>query len=516
MHDSDTKPQLPGDAGGLESSVTVMNLSPDQSIENFTQRCQNVQTRIRIPVTLTIPLPPVSAARVYQGLRTSGGFLLESMEGIPRRAVRSIIGTDISTTITLDDEDPGFDPIQEMRTIMSENRIAQESPAGFAGGLVGYIAYDMVTSLHQGYLNAGREEGSPIARFFLVEKGAVFDHQAETCTVFVTPLVNPGDDPDEIYHRSVEEAEQLALEIMRIKGGPATRDHEEEIATIIPDSSMNQVEFEDAVRKTLGHIRAGDIFQTVISRRFMVPYRGDPFTLYTEVRELNPSPYLYFLEFGDETIIGSSPEMLVKVEKEQISTVPIAGTRPRGADPQQDARLAEEMLADEKERAEHLMLVDLARNDVGKVSAFGSVQVPSFMEVEKFSHVQHITSLVTGTMHENCDQFDTLASCFPAGTVSGAPKLRAMQIISELETKPRGLYAGAVGYLGFDNRLEFAIAIRTTIVRDGKATFQTGAGIVADSDPTREFEETTQKAGAMLAALERATAKHKRVCGGAL
>lgn len=515
VYDSDIKTHQSGDAGGLESAVTTMILSPDQSFEIFSQNCHRVGARMRVPITLTIPLPSVSAARVYQSLRSSGGFLLESMEGIPRRAVRSIIGTGISTTISLEDESSDFDPVKEMRTIMDENRIVQEAPAGFAGGLVGYIAYDMVTNLQKGYLDAGRDNESVVARFFVAEKGAVFDHQAEICTIFVTPVVTPGDDLDEIYHQSVNEALELAAAITGIKDDPEARDSDGEISTIVPDSTMNQEEFEEAVRKTLDHIRAGDIFQTVISRRFMVPYKGDPFTIYTEVRELNPSPYLYFLEFNDETIIGSSPEMLVKVENDLISTVPIAGTRPRGTDPEQDARLEEEMLADEKERAEHLMLVDLARNDIGKVAAFGSVEVPSFMEVEKFSHVQHITSQVTGMMREGCDRFDALASCFPAGTVSGAPKLRAMQIISELEPVPRGLYAGAVGYLGFDNKLEFAIAIRTTIVRNGIATFQTGAGIVADSDPTREFEETKQKAGAMLAALERASVKNSLKYGGA-
>lgn len=260
------------------------------------------------------------------------------------------------------------------------------------------------------------------------------------------------------------------------------------------------------MKQTLEHIRAGNIFQAVISHRFQTPYTGDPFSIYEELRQLNPSPYLYFLEFGDETVIGSSPEMLIKADGEEIFTVPIAGTRPRGTTPAEDARLAEEMLADEKEKAEHLMLVDLARNDIGKVSAFGSVKVSSFMEVEKFSHVQHLTSQVTGRLRENSDRFDALGSCFPAGTLSGAPKLRAMQIIAELEPHPRGLYAGAVGYIGYDDRLEFAIAIRTTVVRDGVARFQTGAGIVADSNPTKEYEETRQKAGAMHAAISRAAA----------
>jgi anthranilate synthase component 1 len=380
-----------------------------------------------------------------------------------------------------------------------------KAPAGFAGGFVGYCAYDLVSRLNRGYLDAGREEATPLGRFMVVDSGIVLDHQRNTCTIFCTPLVRPGDEVRSVFDRAAEEIAGIYAEIQAAKEEPpAQPGRSDKKGELQVSSTMEQEEYEEAVRKTLDHIRAGNIFQAVISRRFSVPFPKDPFRIYTRIRELNPSPYLYFLEFGDETIIGSSPEMLVKADGSGISTVPIAGTRPRGKDQAEDDRLAAEMLADEKERAEHLMLVDLARNDVGRVSAFGTVTVPSFMEVEKFSHVQHITSLVTGELHPEKDRFNALASCFPAGTVSGAPKLRAMQIIAELEPYPRGIYAGAVGYIGFDDRLEFAIAIRTVIVRDGIASFQAGAGIVADSDPGREFEETRQKAGAMLAALSRA------------
>jgi len=341
----------------------------------------------------------------------------------------------------------------------------------------------------------------------IAHAGVVLDHQAGTCTIFSTQSVEPGIDHKVLYKRAQDEISRLFLRIQQLQNEPdipvTLHVKAEEIRVSSP---MDKEKFEAAVRETLEHIRAGDIFQAVISRRFSAPYPDDPFRIYNEVRELNPSPYLYFLEFGDETIIGSSPEMLVKADGEDIFTVPIAGTRPRGQNPKEDDRLAQEMLADEKERAEHLMLVDLARNDIGKVAAYGSVKVPSFMEVDKFSHVQHLTSLVTGKLHSESDRFDALGSCFPAGTVSGAPKLRAMQIIATMEPHPRGIYAGAVGYIGFDDRMEFAIAIRTIVVRDQIAMFQTGAGIVADSDPTREFEETKQKAAAMLASLSRATA----------
>ena len=467
----------------------------------------NLQEPELIPVTLTIPIPDVSPAVLYKHLRTEKGFLLESMEGVPRRAVRSIMGTDIQELFILDEKDDNSDPIERIRTFMKKCSLSGKSPAGFAGGLVGYCSYDIVTDLNRGYLNAGREKDCPKGKFMIARAGIVLDHQNNTCIIFSTPLVTPGDNHLGIYEKSVRDIQTLTEQIQNVRDeiGSDSK-HSSPAHEIQLTSSLGKEEFESAVRKTLEHIRAGDIFQAVISQRFQTPYTGDPFRIYEEVRQLNPSPYLYFLEFGDETVIGSSPEMLVKADGDDIFTVPIAGTRPRGKDTVEDAKLAEEMLADEKEKAEHLMLVDLARNDIGKVAAFGSVRVSSFMEVEKFSHVQHLTSQVTGKLAEGSDRFDALGSCFPAGTVSGAPKLRAMQIIADLEPHPRGLYAGAVGYIGFDDRLEFAITIRTTVVRDGIASFQTGAGIVADSDPTREYEETKQKAGAMLAALSRASA----------
>jgi len=273
------------------------------------------------------------------------------------------------------------------------------------------------------------------------------------------------------------------------------------MGTLTDPGQEDREGYQEMVRKAKEHIMAGDIFQVVLARKISVPFHGDPLAIYRRIRSINPSPYLYYLNFGDEAIVGSSPEMLVKVQRGVVQTVPIAGTRTRGKDPAEDSRLSEELLSDEKERAEHLMLVDLARNDIGRVSTFGSVSVPEFMEIEKFSHVQHIVSRVCGTVAEGKDRFDALASCFPAGTVSGAPKIRAMQIIADLEPSPRGLYAGAVGYCGFDDLLEFAIAIRTVRVKGGLAEFSTGAGIVADSVPEREFEETVQKARAMVSAV---------------
>lgn len=261
--------------------------------------------------------------------------------------------------------------------------------------------------------------------------------------------------------------------------------------------------FEHAVDRVKDHIVAGDIFQAVLSRRMECRITDDPFAVYAALREINPSPYMYYLDFGDERVIGASPEMLVRVEKRRVTTVPIAGTRPRGKNREEDEQFARDLLNDTKERAEHTMLVDLARNDVGRVCRFGSVEVSEFMSIEKFSHVQHIVSTVNGTLRDNLDCYDASRSCFPAGTVSGAPKIRAMQIIDEQEASPRGLYAGAVGYVGFDRNLDFAIAIRTIVVRGKTAYVQVGAGIVADSVPVNEWKETENKAAAMIRAIER-------------
>lgn len=493
--------------------MTGTSLSTIQPYEEFLRNAENLTRPCLIPVTITFRIPDVSPATLYRNLRTKQGFLLESMEGVPRRAVRSIIGTGITQIFTIAGENgEKIRPIEQIRKYMEDNVLAGRAPAGFSGGLIGYCPYDMVTYLNEGHLDAGKDEHCPAGRFMISTSGVVMNHQDETCMVFSSVKVHPGDDFPALYHKAAEEVTALTTRVQKITEdeypGHAGR---EKVSEIPVTSPMTRDEFTRSVEKTLEHIRAGDIFQAVISRKFETPYSGDPFLVYQEVRELNPSPYLYFLEFGDETIIGSSPEMLVKADGDDICTVPIAGTRPRGKDPAEDARLAEEMLHDEKEKAEHLMLVDLARNDIGRVASFGSVKVNSFMEVEKFSHVQHLTSLVTGKIREGADRFDALGSCFPAGTVSGAPKLRAMQIIAGLESHPRGIYAGAVGYIGFDDRLEFAIAIRTAIVRDGIASFQTGAGIVADSDPSREYEETRQKAGAMLTALSRASAGRKKI-----
>ena len=271
-------------------------------------------------------------------------------------------------------------------------------------------------------------------------------------------------------------------------------------------SNVTKQEFEAGVEKVKEYVRAGDAFQVVISQRFSQPYHGDPFDIYRALRAINPSPYMFYLKFGDVQLAGSSPEILVRVQDDKVIVRPIAGTRPRGASREEDLDLERDLLADPKERAEHIMLVDLGRNDVGRVSVPGSVRVDDLMTTERYSHVMHIVSNVVGKLEPGRDAFDALEACFPAGTVSGAPKIRAMEIIDEIENIRRGPYAGSIGYFSFDGNLDTCITIRTCLIKDNRVYVQAGAGIVADSVPANEYEETRNKARAVLKAVEEAEA----------
>jgi anthranilate synthase component I len=468
-----------------------------------------------IPVTRTIPLPAADPFTLFCALNIDKGYILESMEGVPRRAVRSIVGMEPDVIIELGEHPEisgkspstdlfssftGADPVSQLRSLSSRIRYKRTGASDFTGGFVGYCAYDMVTGLTGGHVQAGRDE-IPLARFMLSTKGIVYNHVQGSCVLFDDLLLPHDCDAEDEVLQATRRLQDLEGKIRSIPPSDSMNTGDFEKDTL-PDPGMeDRLGYQNAVLKAKEHIMAGDIFQVVLSRKISIPFSGNPLGIYERIRSINPSPYLYYLNFGDEAIVGSSPEMLVKVQDGVVQTVPIAGTRPRGKDQEEDIRLAKELLEDEKERAEHLMLVDLARNDIGRVTEFGSVSVPEFMDIEKFSHVQHIVSRVCGIIAEGKDRFDALASCFPAGTVSGAPKIRAMQIIADLESSPRGLYAGAVGYSGFDDLLEFAIAIRTIRVRSGQAEFSTGAGIVADSVPEKEFEETGHKAQAMIRAV---------------
>jgi anthranilate synthase component 1 len=371
-----------------------------------------------------------------------------------------------------------------------------------AGGLVGFLAYDAVYDLWLEEVGLERPDSpTPDAEFVLTTRTLAFDHAEDAVELVFTPVVGPEDDPGDVYDDLRAEAasvrERLAAAAHPETGGVRVRE----------ERSGPREQYEDAVRRAKQHVMDGDIYQGVISRRRELDGELDPLGLYEALREVNPSPYMYVLDHGERTIVGASPETLVSVRGREILSNPIAGTCPRGASPVEDRRLAGEMLADDKERAEHTMLVDLARNDVRRVARPGSVRVPEFMSVLKYSHVQHIESTVTGTLADDCDAFDAVRAAFPAGTLSGAPKVRAMEIIDDLEPTPRGVYGGGVGYVSWTGDADFAIAIRTATVHagDGHDTVrvQAGAGIVADSDPEREYEETESKMEGVLAALDR-------------
>ena len=485
------------------------------SYEEYTSIARSIDQIAYIPVSITIDEPEADPASIYKAISPDRGYLLESMEGVPKRAVRSIIGLNPLATICLSDTSHACgevadifldiqngvhkdtSPLEILRAISEKISGFGSSEAAFSGGMTGYCRYDLISSITDGMVHAEAEEG-PVMKFMVAGDMLVFDHVKHTCTIIAGTFLRPGDEPGPVYKDAVTRVQRMKEQIADISQEKGISGHCADLPSL-PDD--DQSTYEQAVSDALEYIRAGDIFQVVLSRRFSLPYTSDPFRIYQMLREINPSPYLYYLNFGDEMVVGSSPEMLVKTEGKRITTVPIAGTRPRGRDEREDEELAQDLRSDPKECAEHLMLVDLARNDIGRVSEFGTVEVTGYMEVEKFSHVQHLTSVVTGDLRFDCSPVDALQACFPAGTVSGAPKIRAMQIINELEQVPRGLYSGAVGYLGFDGLMEFAIAIRTVIVKDGMAYIQAGAGIVADSVPEREFLETQAKAQAMVKAV---------------
>ncbi|MDF1556788.1 MAG: anthranilate synthase component I [ANME-2 cluster archaeon] len=369
----------------------------------------------------------------------------------------------------------------------------------FLGGIIGFNSYDLV---HDCWLDKRSAHMSdyPDAQFALVSRTVVFDHLTDIIHVVITPFIDEDDDAASVYLKTKDDAEKLLdivqkAEHIEFSPGPQT--------SVIGDMvcNMDQLQYEEAVRRARQHIIDGDIFQVVPSRRYELDIKQTPMEIYHTLREVNPSPYMYLFEFDGTGIIGASPETLMTVHNGKVITNPIAGTCPRGATPEEDEQLAQTMLSDEKERAEHVMLVDLGRNDVRMVSRPGTVKVEDFMSALKYSHVQHIESTVTGLLRDECDQFDATRAIFPAGTLSGAPKIRAMEIIDELETTARGPYGGGVGYYSLNGDADFAIVIRTVIMQGGKAYIQAGAGIVADSDPTYEYNETERKMAAMIKAL---------------
>ncbi len=372
----------------------------------------------------------------------------------------------------------------------------------FYGGAVGYMSYDIVRYLENIPLPEVDDLDLPEASLIFAGLVLIYDHWRHTLKIVANVWVK--EEPEKEYERACREIQEVLDALKNPFPSVQDRDVSEEKLSseeLTFLSNFIQENYEDKVLKAKDYIAQGEIFQVVLSQRFEAPLTTHPFKLYRALRMVNPSPYMYYLNFGDLMVVGSSPEPLVRLENGIVETRPIAGTRPRGKTPEEDLNLAEDLLKDEKERAEHIMLVDLARNDLGRICEYGSIEVNDLFSVEKYSHVMHMVTEVKGTLRDGYDALDVLAACFPAGTVSGAPKIRAMEIISELEPNQRGPYAGAVGYFGFSGNMDTCITIRTMVIKGNKVYVQAGAGIVADSQPAREYQETQHKAAALLKTL---------------
>lgn len=397
-------------------------------------------------------------------------------------------------------------PIDEVQRLMSRYQfVSRPELPRFGGGAVGFIGYEAIHFFEPKVpLPPEDELGLPEALLMIPSAILIFDHRLRSLKIVLNAFLEDGE-IEIVYSRAVESISEIARKLAQPSQLPLIP-----IAEDKPhqpnQSNFEPEDFRRAVNRVKEYILAGDIFQVVLSQRFESSFSGTPLDFYRCLRFINPSPYMFCLNFGgDFSLVGSSPEMHVRLTGDIVEIRPIAGTRARGITPAQDEANAAELLADPKERAEHIMLVDLARNDVGRVAEFGSVRVTEFMQIERYSHVMHIVSNVIGRLRSGCSMFDAVRATFPAGTVSGAPKIRAMQIISELEKTRRGCYAGAIGYFGFDGNFDSCIALRCAVLKNGRAYFQAGAGIVADSDPQREYEETINKARAMMKALAMAT-----------
>ena len=450
---------------------------------------------------------PVSAfLKVARGPHS---FLLESVEGGERFGRYSFIGTEPYRVLRSGErvalnEEPG-DPLAHIERELSRFRVAPvPGLPRFHGGAVGYLGYETVRHFEPRVPAPEPDPlGLPEAIFMFTDTLLVFDHLQHV--IKVVAHVRLDGDVDAAYRQATWRIEELVGRLSQpLAALPYRRDGENGPEDTDVRSNTGREEYEAKVERIKEYIVAGDCIQAVFSQRFSRPTRAHAFDIYRALRTVNPSPYMFYLSLGEAQVVGASPEMLVRVEDGAIDYHPIAGTRPRGRDAAEDAALEDELRGDEKEKAEHIMLVDLGRNDVGRVSEPGTVQVSQLMDVERYSHVMHLVSHVTGRLRSDMTSYDALRACFPAGTVSGAPKIRAMEIIAELERDRRGPYAGAVGYFDMSGNLDTCITMRTMVMKDGVAHVQAGGGIVYDSDPVREYEETEHKARAVLRAIERA------------
>lgn len=457
-------------------------------------------------------LTPVSAFLAIAE-HSDYAFLLESVEGGEQVGRYSFLGKDpflivrghdAGTSIeqqgvTTERAEPCLDVLRELMAELSAPAVP-DLPR-FTGGAVGYLDYDAAEWFEPGVRSAKPPTGRDRAGFMVFDTVLAFDHVKHRILAIANARLRPGADRRSLYDFACAKLDFLERELER----PLSRPRPQSAPRLVVSPTQTREAFESAVRRVQEHIGAGDVYQTVLSQRLEADVAAAPFDVYRALRHVNPSPYMYFIRMGRDAIVGASPEMLVRVEGRHVETHPIAGTRPRGATPEDDDRLADALRRDEKEKAEHVMLVDLGRNDIGRVAETGSVRVPQFMALERFSHVMHLVSRVEGRLADGRDRLDALVATFPAGTLTGAPKIRAMQLVAELEPARRGLYGGAVGYLDFAGNLDFCIAIRTIAMRDGRAQIQAGAGIVADSVPAAEYQETLDKARALVQALELAS-----------
>jgi anthranilate synthase component 1 len=448
-----------------------------------------------IPVYREVLADMLTPVRAYTLLCPAGtpGFLLESVEGGERLARYSFIGYQPKAL----DLGEG-DPLPALRSVAAEATAPVPGVPRFHGGAVGYLGYETARHFERLPLADGPAPAMPESAFLRAEDLAVFDHVTRRLKLLT--IYRPDREDYEVAVGRIDEMERrLASDPPPAQ--PAGADGAQWKSNMSPGQFHAMV---DAARE---HILAGDAFQIVVSQRFQKPLAATPFDVYRCLRAINPSPYMFFLSLGgDRHVVGTSPEKLVQVEGRHVETRPLAGTRRRGANAAEDASLERELLSDLKERAEHVMLVDLGRNDVGRVARPGTVKVDRLMEVERYSHVMHISSTVSGELRDGCTSLDALRAAFPAGTVSGAPKIRAMEVIAALEPDQRGVYAGSLGYVSFGGNIDMAITLRTIVIANGTAYVQAGAGVVADSTPEREFEETLEKAGAMFKAIDMAEA----------
>jgi anthranilate synthase component 1 len=490
-----------------------VSLVPDQAAFREFARTSDI-----VPVCLDLMADLETPVSVYARLRSQGAsFLFESVTGGEHIGRYSFCGAGPALTITSwedrtekvyrDGRKESFptptDPLELVKKEVAGLRVAQvPGLPPFVGGMVGMVGYEYVHRTEPTVPRPAKDPaGTPLTHFMLVDRVVAFDNARQTLRLIVNTRITSPEQADAIWLAAKQDLEALKAIVTGPRAAQAA-ELPDAAGFAVGQSNVSQPDFEAAVRRTQEYVRAGDCVQVVLSRRTDVPFKGEPLALYRVLRHVNPSPYMFVIETGlGFDVVGASPEVNVRLTGRRCEIRPIAGTRPRGIDEAADRKLEADLLADPKERAEHLMLVDLARNDLGRVCVPGSVTVPSYAIIERYSHVMHIVSQVEGDLSPKHDAFDLFRATFPAGTLSGAPKVRAMQIISELEGERRGVYGGAVGYFGFDGGHDSCIVIRTASLRQGVASMQAGAGVVADSVPAAEYEETVNKSKGVLRAL---------------